>query len=63
MQTYPTGLWFDGLCQPPGWTKKVEQRQNSAFSDYGHNAYQIKGNGAYSNMVAKSVLVDPTPGP
>ena len=26
--------------------------QNSTFSEYGHVAYQIKGNDLYSNMVA-----------
>ena len=29
-----------------------EEAKNSTFSEYGHVAYQIKGNNAYSNMVA-----------
>ena len=33
------------------------------FSEYGHAAYQIKGNDACVNMVAKILPTDPIPGP
>ena len=32
--------------------------QNLTFSEYGHVAYQIKGNDACSNMVANNLPVD-----
>ena len=32
--------------------------QNSTFSEYGHVAYQIKGNDTCSNMVAKTLTVN-----
>ena len=33
--------------------------QRQSFSDYGHVAYQIKGNDACINMVANILPVDP----
>ena len=44
--------------RPPGWIKGWRRDQNSAFSEYGHVAYQIKGNDACSNMVASILPVD-----
>ena len=36
--------------------------QNSAFSELGHNAYHIKGNAAFCNMVAwKQIFCPQTP--
>ena len=32
--------------------------QNSTFSEYGHVAYQVKGNHECSNMVAKNLPAD-----
>ena len=40
--------------RPWGWV------QNSTFLEYGHVAYQIKGNDACSSMVA-NILPDPPP--
>ena len=37
--------------------------QNSTFSEYGHFAYQIKGNDACVNMVANVFFISPTPSP
>ena len=34
--------------------------QNSFFSEYGHVAYQIKGNDAYCKVVANSLPADPS---
>ena len=44
--------------QPPGWYFGWRGEQNPTFSEYGYVAYQIKGNGACSNMVANIVPVD-----
>ena len=35
------------------------QRPKTAFSEYGHFAYQIKGNDTYSNMLVNILPVDP----
>ena len=46
--------------RPPIPTWGVGQKgQNSFCSEYGHVAYQIKGNGACSNMVANILHADP----
>ena len=37
--------------------------KNSTISEYGHVAYQIKGNDACSNMVANIFPADHQPGP
>ena len=41
----------------------VGRSPNSTFSEYGHVAYQIKGNDACSNMVANILSVDTTSTP
>ena len=38
-----------------GW----DRDQKTAFSEYGHFAYQIKGNDTYSNMLVNILPVDP----
>ena len=38
---------------------KGSKGQNSIFSEYGHVAYQIKGNHECSNMVANILPTDP----
>ena len=45
--------------RPLGWGVG-SKGQNSIFLEYGHVAYQIKGNDACSNMVA-NILPDPPP--
>ena len=40
--------WVAPLCGLRGWGRG----QNSTFSQYGHVAYQIKGNDPCSNMTA-----------
>ena len=40
-----------------GRPRGLGQCQKSTFSEYGHVAYQIKGNKAYNNMLAKSLPV------
>ena len=47
------------LERRPGWGKG----QNSTLSEYGHVAYQIKGNDACSNMEANILPADPPADP
>ena len=46
---------------PPGGHRGWDSGQNSTLSEYGHVAYQIKGDDACSNMVANSLPIDPQP--
>ena len=46
--------------QSPTWTWGCDQGQNSTVPEYAHVAYLIKGNGAYSNMVANILPTDST---
>ena len=45
--------------QPLGGLRGWGSGQNSTFSEYGHVAYQIKGNEACINMVANILPVYP----
>ena len=52
-----------GWVRPLGGLRGRGRGQNSTFSEYGHVAYQIKGNDTCSNMVANILCRPPSPDP
>ena len=58
-ETYKTELEFEGLGSSSlGGLRGCGWGQNLTFSEYGHVAYQIKADGAGSNMVANILPTD-----
>ena len=43
---------FNPWVGSPGWTLGWDRGQRSTFSEYGHVAYEIKGNKLYNNIQA-----------
>ena len=53
-QDFRLKTWFQG----PGVTQLVGQRPKLTFSEYGHDAYQIKADNICSIMVANILPTD-----